>query len=112
MSIKTQLGVETLERDAAALFSFIDSICLYCYGDPESPAYLEPSEKFFDYIRKLGDATKAYLNAFPAKKPADPRLYKPYRQKLETIRSGWSEFHQLIKASCRRRYTQRPLLAD
>jgi hypothetical protein len=92
-----QLGVETLERDAAALFSFIDSICLYCYGDPESPAYLEPSEKFFKYIRDLGDATKAYLNHFPAKKPQDARLYKHYRQKLETIRSGWFEFHQLIK---------------
>jgi hypothetical protein len=97
MSTQVQLGVETLERDAAALFSFVDSVCLYCYGDPESPAYLEPSEKFFEYIRQLGDATKAYLNTFPKKKPQDPRLYRHYRQKLETIRAGWFEFHRLIK---------------
>jgi hypothetical protein len=97
MPNQVQLGAETLERDAAALFSFVDSICLYCYGDPESPAYIEPSEEFFKYIRRLGDATKAYLNTFRDKMPQHPRLYKPYRQKLETIRAGWSEFHKLIK---------------
>ena len=97
MTNQVQLGAETLERDAAALFSFVDSICSYCYGDPESPAYLEPSEEFFKYIRKLGDATKAYLCTFSKKMPQHPRLYKPYRQKLETIRAGWSELHRLIK---------------
>jgi hypothetical protein len=97
MAAKTQLGAETLQRDASALFSFIDSICQHCYLDSDSPAYLRPSVEFFDYIRELGDATKAYLNVFPAKAPTDKRLYQDYRQKLETIRSGWFDFHQLIK---------------
>jgi hypothetical protein len=96
MPNQAQLGVETLKRDAAALFSFVDSICQFCV-DHDSPAYLEPSQKFFEYIRDLGDATKAYLNTFSEKAPKDPRLYQDYRQKLETIRSGWFEFHQFIK---------------
>src|SRR5216683_4561174 len=97
MSTEMQLGVETLQRDAAALFSFVDSICLHCSGNWDSPAYLEPSIQFFNYIRELGDATKAYLNTFPSKAPKDNRLYQNYRQKLETIRSGWFDLHQLIK---------------
>ena len=60
MPNQVQLGVETLKRDAAALFSFVDSICQFCV-DRDSPAYLKPSEDFFKYIRDLGDATKAYL---------------------------------------------------
>jgi len=58
MSQQMQLDVETLQRDAAALFSFVDSICIHCYQDSESPAYLNPSIEFFKYIRELGDATK------------------------------------------------------
>lgn len=94
-----QLGGETLQRDASALFSFVDSICSYCYGDRESPAYLQPSTEFFEYIRKLGDATKAYLNTFPSKAPTDKRLYQDYRQKLESLRYGWFDFHQFIKSA-------------
>jgi len=96
MPRRAQLGVETLRIDAAALFSFVDSICQFCV-DRDSPAYLEPSKDFFKYIRDLGDATKAYLNVFSEKAPRDPRLYQGYRQKLETIRSAWFEFHQFIK---------------
>jgi hypothetical protein len=96
MSSQAQLGVETLRKDAAALFSFVDSICQYCV-DRESPAYLSPSKEFFRYIRDLGDTTKAYLNVFSEKAPKDPRLYQGYRQKLETIRFAWFEFHQFIK---------------
>jgi hypothetical protein len=96
MSNRVQLGVETLRADAAALFSFIDSICQFCV-ERDSPAYLDPSKEFFRYIRGLGDATKAYLNIFSEKAPKDPRLYQGYRQKLETIRSAWFEFHQFIK---------------
>ena len=99
MPKQTALGVETLQRDAAALFSFVDSIFLHCYQDSESAAYLEPSLRFFRFIRDLADATKAYLNAFPANPPRDQRLYQDYRQKLETIRSGWFEFHLLIKSA-------------
>src|SRR5229473_1588125 len=99
MPKQTALGVETLQRDAAALFSFVDSICLHSYQDSESPAYLKPSVEFFDFIRELADATKAYLNAFPGNAPRDPRLYQDYRQKLETIRSSWFEFHLLIKSA-------------
>ncbi len=91
-----QLGVETLKRDAAALFLFVDSVCQFCI-DSDSPAYLKPSEEFFKYIRDLGDATKAYLNHFSEKAPKDLRLYRHYRQKLETIRSCWFEFHQFLK---------------
>ncbi len=96
MPNQAQLGVETLKRDAAALFSFVDSVCQFCV-DHDSPAYLSPSKEFFKYIRDLGDATKAYLNIFSEKAPKDSRLYQDYRQKLETIRSGWFEFHQFIK---------------
>jgi hypothetical protein len=96
MSNRVQLSVETLRADAAALFSFIDSIRQFCV-DRDSPAYLDPSKEFFKYIRGLGDATKAYLNIFSEKAPRDPRLYQGYRQKLETIRSAWFEFHQFIK---------------
>jgi hypothetical protein len=97
MSNPTPLSDATLQRDAAALFSFVDSICLYCDEERDSPAYLDPSKRFFQYIRELGDATKAYLNVFPAKAPKDPRLYQDYRQKLETIRFAWFELHRLIK---------------
>lgn len=93
----TPLHIETLQRDAAALFSFVDSVCLHCQEGPEAPAYLSPSTTFFRYIRRLGDATKAFLNAFPGSAPKDQKLYQFYRQKLETIRSGWFEFHQFIK---------------
>jgi len=96
-SNRTQLGIETLQRDAAALFSFVDSIGLHCYQDSESPTYLAPSVDFFKYVRELGEATKAYLNVFPSQAPGDRRLYQDYRQKLETIRSSWFELHQLIK---------------
>ena len=96
MPNRVQLGAETLRADSAALFSFVDSICQFCV-DRDSPAYLEPSKDFFKYVRDLGDATKAYLNVFSEKAPKDPRLYQGYRQKLETIRSAWFEFHQFIK---------------
>src|SRR5579862_7227473 len=96
MANRAQLGAETLRVDAAALFSFVDSVCQFCV-DRDSPAYLNPSKEFFQYIRGLGDATKAYLNTFSEKAPRDLRLYQGYRQKLETIRSAWFEFHQFIK---------------
>jgi hypothetical protein len=88
-----------LERDAGALFSFVDSICRHCHSAGESPSYLKSSKKFFKYINELGDATKEYLSTFPSKKPNEPRLYQYYRQRLETIRSGWFEIHLLIKSA-------------
>lgn len=97
MPKQTSLGVETLQRDAAALFSFVDSICAHCYQNTESPAYLEPSVRFFTYIQGLGDATKAYLNIFPANAPRNEGLYQDYRQKLEIIRLGWFFLHEFIK---------------
>lgn len=97
MAEQNQLGVEALQRDASALFSFVDSVCAYCSGIYDSPAYLAPSLEFFKYIQELGVATKAYLNIFPAKAPANKLLYHPYRQKLEAIRYGWFDFHRLIK---------------
>jgi hypothetical protein len=75
----------------------VDSICSHSYEDRRAAQYLEPSKKFFEYVRELGDGTKAYLNTFAAKAPRDRRLYQDYRQKLETIRSGWFELHELIK---------------
>jgi hypothetical protein len=48
MPTKTQLGAETLQRDASALFSFVDSICQQCDQDIESPAYLKSSIDFLD----------------------------------------------------------------
>jgi hypothetical protein len=71
MPNRVQLGVETLRADAAALFSFVDSICQFSV-DRDSPAYLDPSKEFFKYVRDLGDATKAYLNVFSEKAPRDP----------------------------------------
>jgi hypothetical protein len=96
-SFRYPLGLETLQRDAAALYSFVDSICAHAYEDRRSAQYLDPSKRFFAYVRELGDGTKAYLNTFAAKAPRDRRLYQDYRQKLETIRSGWFELHELIK---------------
>lgn len=93
------LGVETLQRDAAGLFSFVDSVCKPCYGESRSAQYLEPSKEFFSYIRDLGDCTKAYLNQFAASVPSDIRLYYYYRQKLETIRSVWFELHRFVKSA-------------
>lgn len=90
MPTKMQLGAETLERDASALFSFIDSICQQCNLDSESPEYLKSSVDFLEYIRELGEATKAYLNVFPANAPHDKRLYQDYRQKLEPYGRGGS----------------------
>jgi hypothetical protein len=90
------LDEQALQRDAGALFSFVDSICRHCHGVAESRVYLKSSKDFFEYINDLGDATKEYLSTFPSKKPNDPRLYQYYRQRLETIRSGWFEFHRLM----------------
>ena len=97
MPRQSSLGVDTLQRDAAALFSFVDSISTHCQKNTESPSYLKPSLEFFAYVQELGLATQAYLNVFPSKAPHDMRLYQGYRQKLETIRLGWFAFHQLIK---------------
>jgi hypothetical protein len=94
-----QVGSETLLRDATALFSFVDSICSHCDEEGRSAQYLRPSTDFFAYIHELGDGTKAYLNSFSAKAPRDKRLYQHYRQKLETVRYGWFELHELIKAA-------------
>ncbi|HVP54782.1 MAG TPA: hypothetical protein VMU45_07285 [Candidatus Eisenbacteria bacterium] len=99
MPDRTKLGVETLERDASALFSFVDSVCQFSLADSESPAYPEPSKRFFEYIKQLGDATKEYLSGFAAKRPSKPELYQYYRQRLETIRLGWFEFHLHVKAA-------------
>ncbi|SRR6266581_2789024 len=93
------LGVETLQRDAAGLFSFVDSVCKPCYEEARSAQYLEPSKDFFSYVRELGDCTKAYLNRFAADAPSDKRLYYYYRQKLETIRSVWVELHRFVKSA-------------
>ncbi len=100
MAKQTVLGAETLQRDAAALFSFVDSIYTHCHKeDDESPVYPESSLRFFGFIRELSDATKAYLNAFASNAPSTPRLYQAYRQKLDTIRASWLEFHFLIKSA-------------
>lgn len=102
MSKQTELGAETLQRDAAALFSFVDSVCQFCLGENESPAYPAPSKEFFEYINELGAATKEYLSVFAANQPGKSKLYplyQYYRQRLETIRLGWFEFHLLIKAA-------------
>ena len=92
-----KLGKETLRNDAAALFSFVDSVCEQCDERVDSQAYPEASRDFFKYIHELGKATKAFLNVFPEKKPADVRLYRFHRNKLETIRWGWFQFHEFIK---------------
>ena len=99
MPKQRNLGAETLQRDAAALFSFVDSVCQFCLAGNESPAYPGPSTKFFEYIIELGEATKEYLSLFAANQPKKPELYQYYRQRLETIRLGWFEFHLLIKAA-------------
>jgi hypothetical protein len=91
--------VRMLERDAAALFSFVDSVCEVVPERRKSTQYLNPSEIFFSYIRQLADTTKAYLDTFPGTAPKDPRLFQSFRQKLETIRLSWFEFHQFIKAA-------------
>jgi hypothetical protein len=94
---RARLGVETLRNDAAALFSFVDSVCQQCEERLESPAYPQASRDFFSYIANLGRATKRFLNTFSYKAPQDPRLYIFYRGSLEVIRNGWFEFHQFIK---------------
>lgn len=94
-----RLRAETLRRDATALYSFIDSVCVYSREGGRATQYLKPSLEFFSYVRDLGDCTKAYLNTFAVNAPGDIRLYQDYRQKLETVRLGWAWLHQLIKAA-------------
>src|SRR2546425_1255708 len=99
MPKQSKLGAEMLQRDASALFSFVDSVCQFCQADSESPTYPAPSKKFFEYINELGAATKEYLSVFASNQPGKTKLYQYYRQRLETIRLGWFEFHLLIKAA-------------
>lgn len=90
---------EALRHDAAALYHFVDSICARCDERRASPAYLEPSKKFFKYIRELGHATKEYTNDFVNSVPKDPRLYKVYREKLHLLASSWKALHRYVKAA-------------
>jgi hypothetical protein len=92
-----QIRGEALRHDAASLYHFIDSISAHCDERRESPAYLEPSRKFFKYIRELGDAIKSYVNDFVNSAPKDPRLYKVYREKLHLLSSSWSALHKYVK---------------
>jgi hypothetical protein len=92
-----QPGREALRHDAASLYHFVDSICAGCDERCEFPAYLDPSLRFFKYVRELGDATKEYLDDFANHAPKDPRLYKVYRDKLYLLSSSWTALHKYIR---------------
>jgi len=87
--------VDEIRTDATSLYRFVDAICGAARTPPS--ADMAASERFFDYIKQLGDQTKAYLEHFPTKVPTSPPLVKVYRQKLTILRDCWSELHRYVK---------------
>ena len=91
---------ESILHDAASLYRFVDSISATCELPGEYPSYLESSQHFFQYLRALGDRTKAYLEGFSASlSPQNQIAFNAERQKLATLRFTWFELHEYARTA-------------
>jgi hypothetical protein len=90
------IDVRSVTQDATALYGFVESVSAFAELRP-SPVYNKASTDFFDYIRELGKETKAYLADFAGSLPSHDLLRLMYRQKLTSLRSGWSELHRFVQ---------------
>lgn len=93
------LDVESVTHDAAALYSFVDSISALA-DQASSFVYVKASQEFFSYVSQLATSTKTYLIDFPKHLPVSSDTLKTmYRQKLTDIRVCWSAVHHFVKAA-------------
>jgi hypothetical protein len=88
-----------LVHDASSVFRLIDQIKSFAESTDSSKAYTRASKEFLAYVSLLSTSTLAYLDRFPDLVPEDKSLAPIFLQKLSTIRSGWFELHQFVKAT-------------
>lgn len=90
---------DILLHDVASLSAFVSSVVED--ADPErlrGGSYLPSSERFLDYIWRVGQATIDFLAQFAHTTRRD-KFYKIRRLKLYELRSYWFELHEYIKAT-------------
>jgi len=87
---------DQLRHDASSLYQFVDSIASFCGERSRAVTYLHATERFFFYVRDLGEKTKAYLVSFPTARSKYLDV-QTYRRKLSILRAAWKVLHQFVK---------------
>ena len=87
---------EQVRHDASSLYQFISSITKHCDAKNPAAAYLSSSERFFNYIIELGQATKEYLKNFPGGR-TQPAQLLDLRDDIATLRGSWQFLHLFVK---------------
>jgi hypothetical protein len=87
---------EQVRHDASSLYQFVSSITQHCDSKNPAAAYLSSSERFFQYIVELGQATKTYLKGFPGAR-TQPAQFLDFRDDIATLRGSWQFLHLFVK---------------
>lgn len=87
---------EQVRHDASSLYQFVASITKHCDSKNPAAAYLSSSERFFNYIIELGQATKDYLKTFPGTR-TQPAQFLDFRDDIATLRVSWQFLHLFVK---------------
>lgn len=84
---------EQLQREAASLLTFVESVSHACVPPPQSVSYSESSTKFFEYIQHLAERTKQHIAGFDRYADSEPDEFVEARAELWSLRAAWREFH-------------------
>ena len=88
-----------IRHDSASLARFVETLSTFCRSRSGAPSYIKGSSELFVYLEKLAKRTQDYLQGFPDSPEFQTSDYEIQRQKLRSIRDGWSDIHLRLKAA-------------
>jgi hypothetical protein len=90
---------DQLQREAASLYAFVETVSSACAPPPQAVSYSESSSRFFHQIGLLAEHTKKHIANFEQHADDDAEGFIESRTELLTLRTAWRELHQFIKPS-------------
>jgi hypothetical protein len=91
MEFRDQIG-----HEISSLSTFVDSVAAPCVRVSRSEAFIDSSERFFQYISLLAIHTQGYLGNLSLDSMTGDD-FDSNRQQLKTIRDAWRDLHPFIK---------------
>jgi len=104
---------EAVRHDASSLYKFIDCVVLPCAVKTHF-SYTAPAQEFFDFISKLGVATKSHVAGLCKELNDDFALanlkaFSLRAQELATLRFSWFELHKYVKPAAEAHTLESPV---
>lgn len=93
------MPIAEIRHDTASLARFVETLSTFCRSCGAAPSYIQGSSELFAYLEKLADCTLGFLQTFPDSPEFQTSDYEVQRQKLRSVRDGWSSIHLRLKAA-------------